>query len=105
MPVVSPPGRLKLLTSPSLTGSSPLVNTSGMAPLGTFFAATAVGADVATITSTFCRTNRPPTLHDVCSRHPPNGIQCPRSVPRDSRSLSSLNETRLRDGRLPELIG
>src|SRR5215471_20899664 len=52
MPVTLPPGRLKLATSPSLTGSAPPEKTIGMAEVADFDATAASKPPAATITAT-----------------------------------------------------
>ena len=54
-PVTLPPGRLRLATRPSLTGSSPTPKTIGIVAVAAL-AASAAGVPVATITATWRRT-------------------------------------------------
>ncbi len=51
MPVMLPPGRLRLATSPSLTGSPPVANTTGNVVVAAL-AAIAAAVSVAAITAT-----------------------------------------------------
>jgi hypothetical protein len=50
MPVTLPPGRLKLATSPTLTGSSPITKTTGIVPVAAF-AASAAGKVIVAMTA------------------------------------------------------
>jgi hypothetical protein len=57
MPVALPPGRLKLLTRPKVTGSDPTVNTTGVMALAAIAARADATSPVAAITSTFIATS------------------------------------------------
>jgi hypothetical protein len=58
IPVILPPGLLKLGTRPAATGSAPLVNRIGIVEVADFAAKAAGGPPVAAITATFRCTNR-----------------------------------------------
>src|SRR5215469_13345982 len=61
MPVALPPGRPRLVTRPSLTGSSPTPNTIGIVVVA-FLAATEAGVLLGiAMTLTFRAPNQPPT--------------------------------------------
>src|SRR5262249_4442138 len=70
-PVTLPPGRLKLLTSPALTGSPPIPNTIGIIAVADFAASPEGSPPAATITAT-CR----PTRSAASAGRPP---QSPRA--------------------------
>jgi hypothetical protein len=52
-PVMLPPGRLRLLTSPGSTGSPPIANTMGIVVVAAFAAKAAGVPLIAAITATF----------------------------------------------------
>ena len=52
IPVILPPGRLKLAISPALTGSAPLTKTMGIVDVAALAASPAAGPPVAAITAT-----------------------------------------------------
>jgi hypothetical protein len=57
IPVALPPGRPRLATTPSLTGSSGMVKTVGIVVVAALAASTGTEPSVATITETCLRTN------------------------------------------------
>jgi hypothetical protein len=52
MPVILPPGRLRLATRPAWTGSAPITNTIGMVVVAAFAASAAATPPGVTITAT-----------------------------------------------------
>jgi hypothetical protein len=56
-PVMFPPGRLKLATSPRSTGSAPMLKTMGMVDVAALAATVAGAPPIGTITAT-CRATR-----------------------------------------------
>ena len=94
-PVTLPPGRLRLATRPSLTGSLPVAKTIGIV---------VVAALAASAVRRRCRRSRPPAggsnqppepATDQCDL-PPSGIRSRRSGPRRSRLPSGPGGTRSR---------
>src|SRR5262249_27564791 len=88
-PVTLPPGRLRLATKPSCTGSPPFVNTIGIVVVTDLAAIAETLPPVATIIATWRRTRS--VANQVVDRIEtlPNGIRSLRSDPRYSRPHSS----------------
>ena len=86
IPVRLPPGRARLATSPSSTGSSAIMKTMGMVVVAAL-AADAAGTPVAAITATCGEPDRPPAPAAGRIGSRPSGIRSPRSRPRHSRCL------------------
>ena len=99
IPVRLPPGRRRLATRPSLTGSSATTKTMGIVVVAAL-AANAEGSRRSRITATCRRTN---SAASAGSRSililGPAVFESPRSRPRHSRSLSGPGETRRRRSR------
>src|SRR5215831_10790468 len=71
-PVTFPPGRLRLVTRPTLTGSAPLVKTMGISAVAALAANAELLPPTAAITATCRRPVRPPARADV--HHAPRSI-------------------------------
>ena len=80
MPVTLPPGRLRLVTRPTSTGSNPLVNTIGTVVVAALASSAAIW--LATITATGRRNNSATRLANRSAYHLQNGIRSRRSGPR-----------------------
>src|SRR5262249_61515888 len=94
IPVPWPPGRGRLATRPSRTGSSAIVKTIGIVVVAAFAASVTAGPWTVAITATGGEPDRRPALAAGRTDPPPNGIRSPRSRPQRSRYPSSLDETR-----------
>ena len=99
MPVALPPGRARLATRPSLTGSSPAMKTIGIVVVAAFAASAAIvsdGGDHGDLPADqIGRQFRQPIDFDLL----PSGNRSRRSGPRHSPSLSGPGETRAGDPR------
>ena len=88
--IATRPGRLA--TRPSLTGSSPTVNTIGMVVVAPFAASAGPGPPETAMTATRRRTRSAACSATDPFDCRPSGIRWPRSRPRNSRRLSGLGE-------------
>ena len=99
MPVRFPPGRARLATRPSLTGSSPTTKTMGIVVVAALAADAARMPPIATITATWRRTSSAASAGSRSIDSPPSDIRSLRSRPRHSRSPSGPAEMRARGPR------
>ena len=92
IPVALPPGRPRLGTRPSPTGSSGTAKTMGIVEAADFAASTVEMPPPVAITATCRRTSRPPALVRDQAGSRPIGIRSRRSRPRHSPSPSGPDE-------------
>ena len=99
IPVRLPPGRARLATRPSLTGSSPTMKTMGIVVVAALAANAAAVPPSRRSRRPAGEPVRPPAPAADRFDSPPSGIRSPRSRPRHSRCPSGPGEMRADDPR------
>ena len=94
IPVTLPPGRARLATRPSLTGSSPTLKTIGIVVVAALAAKRGKRYSRRRSRRPVGEPGRPPAPADDRIEPPPSGIRSPRSRPRRSRFRSGPGEIR-----------
>src|SRR5262249_21682491 len=89
-PVRLPPGRLRLDTRPSATGSGPVMNRTGIVAVATFAACADAAPPVAAISDTRRRTSRPASAGTERIDPPPSAPRGRVSAPQYPRRRSVL---------------